>query len=138
MRQLEITVEHIHRRLRTMRLNVLLQRAGQGGDTHRVEAVRGGLVGGRQRVEHVRHRHDAGLPLDRVAGEPARVALAVDALGRRRVQQILDDLVQSGDLAVTTRQGRGQFCTYRIQVGENAQPSAPFAEATASPASAPT
>jgi len=51
-------------------------------------------------------------------------------LGRRRVQQILEELVASGELAVVSHQGRGRLSTFRIQVGEKekAQPSAPFAE----------
>jgi hypothetical protein len=48
-------------------------------------------------------------------------------LGRRRVQQILDELVASGELAVVSHHGRGMLSTYRLLVeAEKAQPSAPF------------
>ena len=48
-------------------------------------------------------------------------------LGRRRVQQLLDELVTAGELAVVSHHGRGKVSTYRLLVGvEKAQPSAPF------------
>ena len=48
-------------------------------------------------------------------------------LGRRRVQQLLDELVAAGELAVVSHHGRGRLSTYRLLVRtENAQPSAPF------------
>ncbi|HEX7184441.1 MAG TPA: hypothetical protein VF756_21625 [Thermoanaerobaculia bacterium] len=53
-------------------------------------------------------------------------------LGRRRVQQLLDELVAEGELAVIPGEGRGKKSTYRLLVGtpapEKAQPSAPFSE----------
>ena len=48
-------------------------------------------------------------------------------LSRRRVQQILAELVASGELAVVSHHGRGKLSTYRLLVGaEKAKPSAPF------------
>jgi len=48
-------------------------------------------------------------------------------LGRRRVQQLLDELVTAGELAVVSHHGRGKLSTYRLLVGsEKAQQSAPF------------
>jgi hypothetical protein len=48
-------------------------------------------------------------------------------LGRRRVQQLLDELVASGELAVVSHHGRGKLSTYRLLVeAEKAKPSAPF------------
>jgi len=48
-------------------------------------------------------------------------------LGRRRVQQLLDELIAAGELAVVSHHGRGRLSTYRLLVRtENAQPSAPF------------
>jgi hypothetical protein len=48
-------------------------------------------------------------------------------LGRRRVQQVLDDLVAAGDIAVTSHHGRGRLSTYRLLLGpKNVQPPAPF------------
>ncbi len=39
-------------------------------------------------------------------------------LGRRRVQQILDELIAAGELAVTPGDGRGHLSTYRLTVGK--------------------
>ena len=50
-------------------------------------------------------------------------------VSRRRVQQILDELVAAGELAVVSHRGRGRLCTYRLQVGGNAKPAAHFSEA---------
>src|SRR4028119_62405 len=48
-------------------------------------------------------------------------------LSRRRVQQILDDLVTAGELAVVSHHGRGKISTYRLLVSpENAHQTAPF------------
>jgi hypothetical protein len=48
-------------------------------------------------------------------------------LGRRRVQQVLDDLVASGEIAVDSHHGRGRLSTYRLLLGsKNVQPPAPF------------
>ena len=48
-------------------------------------------------------------------------------LGRRRVQQLLDELVTAGELAVVSHHGRGKLSTYRLLVGsEKAQQSTPF------------
>ncbi len=47
-------------------------------------------------------------------------------LSRRRVQEILEDLVASGELSVASHHGRGRLSTYRLQVGEKVQPAAPF------------
>ncbi len=54
-------------------------------------------------------------------------------LGRRRVQQVLGELVASGELAVVSHHGRGKLSTYRLLVGvEKAKPSAaPFQEGEA-------
>lgn len=50
-------------------------------------------------------------------------------LRRRRVQQVLDELVAAGDLAVIPGDGRGRRSTYRLTIGpERAQQSAPFPE----------
>jgi hypothetical protein len=50
-------------------------------------------------------------------------------LGRRRVQQILDELVAAGELAVVPGDGRGHRSTYRLTIGpERAKQSAPFPE----------
>jgi hypothetical protein len=50
-------------------------------------------------------------------------------LGRRRVQQVLDELVAAGDLAVIPGDGRGHRSTYRLTIGtERAKQSAPFPE----------
>jgi len=49
-------------------------------------------------------------------------------LSRRRVQEILEKLVESGELAVTSHHGRGRLSTYCLQVGEKAQPAAPFSQ----------
>jgi hypothetical protein len=49
-------------------------------------------------------------------------------LSRRRVQEILDDLVASGELAVASQRGRGRLSTYRVQVGEKVRPTAHFPE----------
>ena len=49
-------------------------------------------------------------------------------LSRRRVQEILEDLVASGELSVASHHGRGRLSTYRLQVGEKVQPAAPFPE----------
>lgn len=51
-------------------------------------------------------------------------------LSRRRVQQILAELIAAGELAVIPGDGRGHRSTYRLLVGpEKAHPSAPFGEA---------
>jgi hypothetical protein len=48
-------------------------------------------------------------------------------IGRRRVQQILDELVKSGELSVVSHHGRGKISTYQLLIGpENAQPTAPL------------
>jgi hypothetical protein len=51
-------------------------------------------------------------------------------LGRRRVQQILADLVAAGELAVVPGDGRGHVSSYRVILGaqnpETAKPSAPL------------
>ncbi|HEX3129868.1 MAG TPA: helix-turn-helix domain-containing protein [Thermoanaerobaculia bacterium] len=39
-------------------------------------------------------------------------------LGRRRVQQLLDELIAAGELAVTPGDGRGHLSTYRLTVGK--------------------
>ncbi len=77
-------------------------------------------------------------------------------LRRRRVQQLLDELVQEGELAVISHHGRGKLSTYRLLVGppnpfpllpvegsamgeggqggegpKNVQPAAPFSEESA-------
>ncbi len=52
-------------------------------------------------------------------------------LSRRRVQQVLEELVAAGELAVVSHRGRGRLCTYRLQVGEIAQPAAHFSEVSA-------
>jgi hypothetical protein len=50
-------------------------------------------------------------------------------LGRRRVQQVLDELVAAGELAVVPGDGRGHHSTYRLTVGaERAKETAPFPE----------
>ncbi len=50
-------------------------------------------------------------------------------LSRRRVKQILDELVAAGELAVTPGDGRGHRSTYRLTVGsERVKPAAPFEE----------
>jgi hypothetical protein len=50
-------------------------------------------------------------------------------LGRRRVQQILDELVAAGELAVVPGAGRGHRSTYRLPVGaERAKEAAPLPE----------
>jgi hypothetical protein len=49
-------------------------------------------------------------------------------LGRRRVQQILDELVAAGELAVVSHHGRGKLSTYRLLAGEKAKQDAPFPE----------
>jgi hypothetical protein len=41
-------------------------------------------------------------------------------LGRRRVQQLLDELVAVGELAVTPGDGRGHRSTYRLLIGKGA------------------
>jgi len=51
-------------------------------------------------------------------------------LSRRRIQQLLEELVAAGELAVVSHRGRGRLCTYRLQVGENAQPAAHFSAAS--------
>jgi hypothetical protein len=45
-------------------------------------------------------------------------------LGWRRVQQILDELVAAGELAVVSHHGRGKLSTYRLLVGEKAKQDA--------------
>ena len=46
-------------------------------------------------------------------------------LGRRRIQQILRKLAESGELAVVSHFGRGKLSTYRLLVGEEEpQPAA--------------
>ena len=45
-------------------------------------------------------------------------------LGRRRIQQILRKLAESGELAVVSHFGRGKLSTYRLLVGEEAAPAA--------------
>jgi len=54
-------------------------------------------------------------------------------LGRRRVQQVLGELVAAGELAVVSHHGRGKLSTYRLLVGvEKAkQSAAPFQEGEA-------
>ncbi|HEX5718151.1 MAG TPA: hypothetical protein VF179_18465 [Thermoanaerobaculia bacterium] len=48
-------------------------------------------------------------------------------LGRRRVQQLLEELVAAGELAVVSHHGRGKLSTYRLLVHEEkAKQSAPF------------
>jgi hypothetical protein len=52
-------------------------------------------------------------------------------LGRRRVQQLLDDLVAAGELAVLSGDGRGKCSTFRLTISgpaERAQRTAPLTE----------
>jgi hypothetical protein len=47
-------------------------------------------------------------------------------LGRRRIQQILRRLAESGELAVVSHFGRGKLSTYRLLVGEERSSSLPY------------
>jgi hypothetical protein len=48
-------------------------------------------------------------------------------LTRRRVQQLLDDLVAAGELAVVSHHGRGKLSNYRLLIGQaNMKQAAPF------------
>lgn len=47
-------------------------------------------------------------------------------LGRRRIQQILRKLAESGELAVVSHFGRGKLSTYRLLVGEEGPSSLPY------------
>ena len=50
-------------------------------------------------------------------------------LTRRRVKQVLDDLVDAGELAVVSRHGRGRLSNYRLLIGpKNVQQAAPIPE----------
>jgi len=50
-------------------------------------------------------------------------------LTRRRVKQVLDDLVAAGELAVVSRHGRGRLSNYRLLIGpKNVQQAAPIPE----------
>jgi len=51
-------------------------------------------------------------------------------LSRRRIQQLLGELVEAGELAVTPGDGRGHASTLRLLISpERAQPAAPFSAA---------
>ena len=50
-------------------------------------------------------------------------------LTRRRVKQVLDDLVAAGELAVVSHHGRGRLSNYRLLFSpENVQQAAPIPE----------
>ncbi len=60
-------------------------------------------------------------------------------LSRRRVQQILDELVTAGELVVVPGDGRGHHSTYRLTIGaERAKPATPFPEKGAAECALPT